>query len=82
MQRYCSLESKQVCSMASKYSYTKQTMDKEIYGTPILLEFEGKKYYAPQKFEFYLKKLYGDYMKMPSEEHKKKVMSIYQSVEF
>lgn len=56
------------CSMASHYSYKKQCMPKEIYGTPTLIDFAGRKYFAPQNLDEYLKRIYGDYMKLPSKE--------------
>ena len=34
------------------------------------LEFEGKQYYAPGNWDFFLKKFYGDYMELPPEENR------------
>ena len=56
------------CSMSSQYKYSKQCMPKEIYGTPTLIEFEGRQYYAPEHYIDYLTRLYGDYMKLPTKE--------------
>lgn len=66
MVRHRNDESNFVCSMASQYSYAKQCMDISIYGEPQLVDFEGRKYYAPQKLEEYLIRIYGDYMQLPS----------------
>lgn len=68
MQWYNKGKSNTLCSMASHYSYTKQCMDESIYGHPTLLDFEGRKYYAPEKYKEYLLQLFGDYMKLPSKE--------------
>ncbi len=54
-----------VCSMASKYSYDKQTMLREIYGTPTPVKFENVQFDAPEKLHEYLTKLYGNYMQLP-----------------
>lgn len=69
------------CSMASKYKYTKQCMPKEYYGTPKLINFEGRQYFAPERIEDHLKHLYGDYMILPPVESRKSLMDyiIYAS---
>lgn len=54
-----------LCSMASHFSYDKQTFANEVYGTAKLMDFEEKKYCVPSQIEYYLKRLYGDYMKLP-----------------
>ena len=53
------------CSMASHYSYQKQCMPIEIYGTPTLIQFEDDFFYAPEKVDDYLRRIYGDYMTLP-----------------
>lgn len=71
-------EGKYWCSMASHYSLDKLTMPKEYFGSPILHSFSGREYFVPEKVELYLKQLFGDYMKEPSEESKNAQMeSIY-----
>ncbi len=82
MQKYDQLETKCLCSMASGYPYEKQCMPKEIYGEPVLLEFEGRKYYAPEHYEEWLTRLYGDYMQLPPPEKRQANLEIYASVEF
>lgn len=49
MTRYSDSESDCWCSMASKYSYKKQTIDKNIYGQPTLIKFEDKEFFGPEK---------------------------------
>lgn len=40
-------------------------IEREGYGVPVKVEFEGKQYNAPANTHKYLKNLYGDYMKLP-----------------
>lgn len=61
-----------LCSMASHYSYKKQCMPQTVYGIPQLIQFEDVQLYGPQQIEDYLKRIYGDYMKLPSEEEQNK----------
>lgn len=82
MQQYDGTETECLCSMASGYPYEKQCMPKEIYGEPVLLDFEGRKYCAPQDYRQYLTRLYGDYMRLPPEEERRANLEVYASVEF
>lgn len=66
-----------LCSMASHYSYKKQCMPREVYGTPKLIEFEGREYYAPEMIDDYLTRIYGNYMQEPSEADKKFIMDFF-----
>ena len=43
-------------------------IEREGYGEPVLVEFEGKQYKAPHNWDKYLSNLYGDYMQLPPEE--------------
>ncbi len=43
-------------------------LDKNIFLEKCLLDFEGFKFYAPKKYDEYLKSIYGDYMKLPPKE--------------
>ena len=65
------------CSMASKYPYEKQLMDKSIYGKPTLGQFEDRYYFLPEKPKDYLAKLYKDYMKLPSEEEQEMMKNYF-----
>lgn len=68
MRKYDGVATQFLCSMCSHYSYSKQCMDRNIYGRPVLVKFEDRYYYAPAMQHQYLTKIYGDYMKMPSKE--------------
>lgn len=66
------------CSMASKYSYTKQSMDKKIYGTPTLIKFENEYFFGPQNVDGYLNQLYGNnYMQLPPESKREHPHKVY-----
>lgn len=82
MQKYRYQDTKCICSMASQYAYKKQCMPKEIYGAPVLLEFEGRMYYAPREYTQYLTRLYGDYMQLPPPEKRQANLEIFTGVEF
>ena len=70
------------CSMASHYSYEKQCMPKEIYGKPLLVEFAGRKYYAPEKIDEYLRRIFNDYMKLPDKEQQQYQMDYFVDAEW
>lgn len=82
MTRYQNQKTSCLCSMGSQYAYEKQCIDKRIYGIPVLLEFEGRKYYAPERYDEYLTQLYGDYMKLPPVEKREANFLRYTSVDF
>ncbi len=69
--------SNNLCSMQSHYKYSKQNMDYSIYGHPRLYDFEDTKFYGPEKYEEYLRQLYGDYMKIPDVTKRAKTLDAY-----
>jgi len=55
-----------VTNYCSKYGIIRQFMPKDIYGTPVEIEFEGKRFPAPEKYLVWLEKIYGEnYMRVP-----------------
>ena len=67
-----------VCSMASQYSYERQTFKKSVYGEPKEYEFEGHSFMGPDKSHEYLSQLYGnDYLELPPVEKRRKGCDIY-----
>lgn len=82
MKKYNKEDSTHIANMASHYDYYKQVMDKNIYGKPQLIEFEGKLFYAPEKTHEYLVKIYGDYMKIPSEDERNKVLTRFKYIKY
>ncbi len=82
MKKYNEIDSDYLVSMASHYSYSKQLMKKEIYGIPISVEFEGTQRFAPAKYDEYLGKLYGDYMKLPSDKERYELMDGIKYIDY
>ena len=81
-QRYALVDTKRVCSLSSQYSFKKQVMDKEIYGTPTLHVFETEQFYVPEKLDVYLTTLYGaNYGVVPPVEKRRKGYNIYSTKE-
>lgn len=78
MKKYSQQETLRVCNTASKYNYKKETMNRSIYGEPVLLEFEDARYYAPQNWDMYLKQIYGSYMTLPPEGKRKPASDVYE----
>lgn len=58
-------KSKSVGNFSGHWGY-KEIMQKYIYGEPKLIQFENNEYYGIQESDLYLKKMYGDYMRIPS----------------
>lgn len=82
MLRYNSQETKMVCNMAGKYAFSVESVPREYFGEPRLVEFEGRKYYAPARINDYLTQIYGDYMKLPPEHERKENLLYFEKVIF
>ena len=82
MRKYNDPSATTLVSMASHYSYWKQLMPKEIYGTPEKIIFEGETVCAPANTVDYLTRIYGDYMKLPPEDQRNSVLDKFVSVEY
>ncbi|MBO4898557.1 MAG: LicD family protein [Clostridia bacterium] len=70
------------CSMTGRHTYQKESMSKSIYGKPVLYEFEDREFYGPEQIDAYLKKYYGDYMKLPPEEERTEYMDNIEYIDF
>lgn len=67
-------------NLGSNYDYTKQTIPKNKYFPPVKVEFNGGVYNAPNDWDYVLKRIYGDYMKIP--EVNKRVTHSPAQIEF
>lgn len=63
-------DAKDICSTLSHYKYEKLCMPASVWGSPTLYTFEDRKYYGQEQITKYLEMLFGDYMKLPSEEQR------------
>ena len=68
MKKYQKCDCEYYTNWGSKYGYQKQTMPKSWYEPSTKVVYNGKEYDAPRKWDNILKKLYGDYMKLPPTE--------------
>lgn len=65
--KYDFYKSKYVLNFSGRYKF-KSIFDREkIYADGRMYEFEGEQFNGPYDFDFYLKQIYGDYMKLPPE---------------
>lgn len=78
MKKYCDNNTARICSLSSQYSFSRQVMDKSIYGKATLRPFCDTSFYVPEKVEQYLTILFGkDYMVLPPENMRRKGSDIY-----
>ena len=66
--KYKETESNLVFDISSPDFYKPWCVEKAVFQELIDVEFEGKKYKAPRRYDEWLRMQYGDYMKIPSEE--------------
>lgn len=79
MKKYNNGPKNYIVSMASHYSYKKQCMPFGVYGNPQKIMFEGLEFFAPEKIDDYLTRIYKDYMKLPSEDER---YGMIQSIDY
>ena len=78
MRKYENLEPCNVwCSIGSKYPYKKQLMWKSVYGTPQPATFEGRIYFIPEQVDDYLRKLYGEYLRLPDKKTQEQMYNYF-----
>lgn len=82
MRKYNDRDTAYACTMGGKYSYLTECVPKAYLGTPTLIPFEGRQYYAPEQLDNYLTHVYGDYHKLPPEEARQESANYFQHVRF
>lgn len=70
LEKYSFYSSKYVGTIMGAYRQ-REIVPVEYFGKPTLYIFENMKLYGPEKYDLYLKHIYGDYMKLPSEEERR-----------
>ncbi|MDR0644043.1 MAG: LicD family protein [Treponema sp.] len=55
-------------NITGRYSAQKETVPKEVFFPPVRVEFEEKWYNAPNQWDFYLRRIYGDNYMIPPPE--------------
>ena len=63
MKKYDYESSKYVVHLYDAQLY--KIMPKDVFEELMLIDFEGRKFYAPKNYHEYLTTYYGDYMKLP-----------------
>ena len=69
MEKYSFEESEIIANYLGSWK-EKEVMEKRLFGTPKLYEFEDTMLYGPELMPEYLEKMYGDFMKLPPEEER------------
>ena len=65
-----------VSDFTCQYYNARWCVDKKIFEEQIEVDFEGKKYKAPKRYDEWLRLQYGNYMKLPSIEEQKAAQHI------
>ena len=66
--KYSCLDCEEWCSVFDGDGFISNCTTRKIMGRPTYVDFEGLKLPIPEKYDEYLKHIYGDYMKLPSKE--------------
>lgn len=68
MRKYACESSHLLSCMSSPYGYKRELIDRSMFDDIIDYLFEDKKYMGFKKYDAYLSRVYGDYMKLPPED--------------
>ena len=82
MRRYEKDKTNYLCSMAGRHPYENESSPAAYFGTPVLAKFENREYFIPHDADKYLRKMYGDYMKLPPESEQKANLNNFEKVVF
>lgn len=82
MRKYENQSCSVLSNMAGRYSYETESSEVLTFGKPVKLDFEGRKYNAPENYDKYLHHVYGDYMKLPPLEEQTGYLDTYETVDF
>jgi lipopolysaccharide cholinephosphotransferase len=65
-----------------RFSFEVESMEDAVFGVPVRKEFEGCSFNVPERYEEWLKRAYGDYMKLPSQEQQEEGYRLFEKVVF
>lgn len=68
MKKYNNEESMYITSLSGFYKYEKEILPKDFFDKLSEYKFSGRTYYGFANYDYYLQRLYGNYMKLPPEE--------------
>lgn len=57
--------SSKIGNLIGNYGFKKEVFEKEIFGEPFYTEFEGYQFPIPNKYDFFLTQIYGNYKELP-----------------
>ncbi len=72
LRKYPSRTSKYYMNFKGSYMFNSIMEKKMYYGSGRLYEFEGELFNGPANYDAYLKRIYGDYTKLPPVEKRNK----------
>lgn len=67
MTNYNNKNAKEITCLSSSYKYEKERLPSNYFDDLSEYDFCGRKYFGYTNYDYYLSKIYGDYMKLPPE---------------
>lgn len=68
--KYDFYEAEEVLNFSGRYKFKSIFNREKVYANGRMFEFEGEEFNGPYDYDFYLKQIYGDYMKLPPEDQR------------
>lgn len=62
------VDSSYVCFMYGMTRFKNSFFSKNVFGNPVYVEYENIKLPIPEQYDYFLRSIYGDYMKLPPED--------------
>lgn len=82
MSKYRNVECDYYVNYAGKYSMIKDSAHKSVFGAPTLMKFEDGLFFAPERINEYLTRMYGEYEILPSDDEQERLWNGVDSVRF
>ena len=68
--KYNFYDADEVLNFSGRYKFKSIFNREKVYANGRMYEFEGEEFNGPYDYDFYLKQIYGDYMKLPPEDQR------------